>query len=168
MNDRNKEFVDNARNNSSDDEVVHFYHLVAKGNERDSVSLHADEITDSQIQDASDRREANARNRKLEAEADKLVGENNIRKTVATWSLRFVGFQIFVCDALIAAYIVVNLVRKITVPSEVIFGVLGTSLVEIIGILWVITRSLFPFHDSHRDKSKESEISSRRRTVRFR
>lgn len=24
MNDRNKEFVDNARNNSSDDEVVHF------------------------------------------------------------------------------------------------------------------------------------------------
>lgn len=168
MNDRNKEFVDNARNNSSDDEVVHFYHLVAKGNERDSVSLHADEITDSQIQDASDRREANARNRKLEAEADKLVGENNIRKTVATWSLRFVGFQIFVCDALIAAYIVVNLVRKITVPSEVIFGVLGTSLVEIIGILWVITRSQFPFHDSHRDKSKESEISSRRRTVRFR
>lgn len=168
MSDRNKESVDNARNNSSDDEVVHFYHLVAKGNERDSVSLHAAEITDSQIQDASDRREANARNRKLEAEADKLVGENNIRKTVATWSLRFVGFQVFVCDALIAAYIVVNLVRKITVPSEVIFGVLGTSLVEIIGILWVITRSLFPFHDLHRDKSKESEISSRRRTVRFR
>lgn len=168
MSDRNKESVDNARNNSSDDEVVHFYHLVAKGNERDSVSLHADEITDSQIQDASDRREANARNRKLEAEADKLVGENNIRKTVATWSLRFVGFQIFVCDALIAVYIVVNLVRKITVPSEVIFGVLGTSLVEIIGILWVITRSLFPFHDSHRDRSKESEIPSRSRTVRFR
>ena len=87
---------------------------------------------------------------------------------MATWSLRFVGFQIFVCDALIAAYIVVNLVRKITVPSEVIFGVLGTSLVEIIGILWVITRSLFPFHDSHRDRSKESEIPSRSRTVRFR
>lgn len=168
MNDRNKEFVDNARNNSSDDEVVHFYHLVAKGNERDSVSLHADEITDSQIQDASDRREANARNRKLEAEADKLVGENNIHKTVATWSLRFVGFQIAVCDALTAAYIVVNLARGITVPSEVIFGVLGTSLVEIIGILWVITRSLFPFHDANRDRSKESEIPSRRRTVRFR
>lgn len=168
MSDRNKESVDYAQANSLDDEVVHLYHLVAKGNERDSVSLHADEITDSQIQDASDRREANARNRKLEAEADKLVGENNIRKTVATWSLRFVGFQIAVCDALIAAYIVVNLVRGITVPSEVIFGVLGTSLVEIIGILWVITRSLFPFHDSHRDRSKESEIPSRRRTVRFR
>lgn len=168
MSNRNIGSVDNALNNSSDDEVVHLYHLVAKGNERDSVSLHADEITSSQIQDASDRREANARNRKLEAEADKLVGENNIRKTVATWSLRFVGFQIFVCDALIAAYIVVNLVRKITVPSEVIFGVLGTSLVEIIGILWVFTRSLFPFHDSHRDRSKESEIPSRSRTVRFR
>ena len=167
MSDRNKKSVNCAQDNTSDDEVVHFYHLVAKGNERDSVSLHAAEITDSQIQDASDRREANARNRKLEAEADKLVGENNIRKTVATWSLRFVGFQIFVCDALIAAYIVVNLVRKITVPSEVIFGVLGTSLVEIIGILWVITRSLFPFHDSHRDRSKELEIPSRRRTVRF-
>lgn len=167
MSDRNKKSVNCAQDNTSDDEVVHFYHLVAKGNERDSVSLQAAEITDSQIQDASDRREANARNRKLEAEADKLVGENNIRKTVATWSLRFVGFQIFVCDALIAAYIVVNLVRKITVPSEVIFGVLGTSLVEIIGILWVITRSLFPFHDSHRDRSKELEIPSRRRTVRF-
>ena len=160
--------MDNARNNSSDDEVVHFYHLVAKGNERDSVSLHADEITDSQIQDAPDRRDANARNRKLEAEADKLVGENNIRKTVATWSLRFVGVQIAVCDALTAAYIVVNLARGITVPSEVIFGVLGTSLAEIIGILWVITRSLFPFHDANRDRSKESEIPSRRRTVRFR
>lgn len=167
MSDRNKKSVNCAQDNTSDDEVVHFYHLVSKGIERDSVSLHSDEITDSQIQDASDRREANARNRKLEAEADKLVGENNIRKTVATWSLRFVGFQIAVCDALIAAYIVVNLVRGITVPSEVIFGVLGTSLVEIIGILWVITRSLFPFHDSHRDRAKESEIPSRRRTVRF-
>lgn len=167
MSDSNKELVGEARNNSSDDEVLHVYHLVNKSVERDSVSLHSDEITDSQIQDASDRREANARNRKLEAEADKLIGENNIRKTVATWSLIFVGFQIFVCDAMIAAYIVVNLARGITVPSEVIFGVLGTSLVEIIGILWVITRSLFPFHDSHRDRSKESETPSRRRTVRF-
>lgn len=48
MSDRNKESVDYAQANSLDDEVVHLYHLVAKGNERDSVSLHADEITDSQ------------------------------------------------------------------------------------------------------------------------
>ena len=47
MINRNIGSVDNALNNSSDDEVVHLYHLVAKGNERDSVSLHADEITSS-------------------------------------------------------------------------------------------------------------------------
>lgn len=167
VSNKSKGSADGAQNNGSHDEALKIYRLVAKGIERDSVSLQSDEVTDSQIKDASDRREANARNRKLEAEADKLVGENNIRKIVATWSLRFVGLQIIVCDALISAYILSNLFRGITVPSEVIFGVLGTSLVEIIGILWVITRSLFPFHDAHRDLSKEADGPSRRRTVRF-
>lgn len=167
MSNKGKGSADGAQNNGSHDEALKIYRLVAKGTERDSVSLQSDEVTDSQIKDASDRREANARNRKLEAEADKLAGENNIRKTVATWSLRFVGLQIIVCDVLISAYILSNLFRGITVPSEVIFGVLGTSLVEIIGILWVITRSPFPFHDAHRDLSKEADGPSRRRTVRF-
>lgn len=103
MSNKSKGSADGARNNGSHDEALKIYRLVAKGTERDSVFLQSDEVTDSQIKDASDRREANARNRKLEAEADKLVGENNIRKTVATWSLRFVGFQIIVCDVLISA-----------------------------------------------------------------
>lgn len=34
MSDRNKESVDYAQDNTSDDEVVHFYHLVSKGIER--------------------------------------------------------------------------------------------------------------------------------------
>lgn len=149
--------------NSSDAGVLDLYRLILHGKDSDSVSLRSGEVTDSEVKAASDKREQNARNRKLEAEADRLAGENDIRKTVATWSLRFVGAQIFVCDALIGAYIVVSLLRGQAVPSEVIFGILATSLIEIIGILWVITRSLFPFRDSFRDRSKENGKPSYRR-----
>ena len=145
VSNKSKGSADGAQNNGSHDEALKIYRLVAKGIERDSVSLQSDEVTDSQIKDASDRREANARNRKLEAEADKLVGENNIRKTVATWSLRFVGLQIIVCDALISAYILSNLLGELLfhLRSYLVFWVRVLSrLLESYGLLLEVC---FPF-----------------------
>ena len=51
------------------------------------------------------------------------------------------------------------LVLKQYVPTEVLITWLSSTIVEIIGILWVIARSLFPFHDRHRDAKGEKHRS---------
>lgn len=47
------------------------------------------------------------------------------------------------------------LYQRMPIPTQVIVAWLSATLVEIIGILWVVTRSLFPFHDGLRDKAAE-------------
>lgn len=39
----------------------------------------------------------------------------------------------------------------------VIISWMATSLGEVVGILWVIARNLFPFHDKHRDREAEKQ-----------
>ena len=58
-------------------------------------------------------------------------------------------------NATIVAYIVTMLVLKQDVPTQVLITWLSSTIVEIIGILWVIARSLFPFRDRHRDTEGE-------------
>lgn len=41
------------------------------------------------------------------------------------------------------------------VPSNVMVAWMASTFVEVIGILWVITRSLFPFNDAYRDRDGE-------------
>ena len=102
------------------------------------------------------RRRENAALRKLDAKNTRREQENQLRKKVATWSLWFVLGQLIVTMyATIVAYIVTMLVLKQDVPTQVLITWLSSTIVEIIGILWVIARSLFPFHDRHRDAKGE-------------
>ena len=81
--------------------------------------------------------------------------ENIIRRRLGFWALVFVGFQLFVCDALMAGYVITELVQGKTIAPSVMASWMGASLVEVIGILWVIARSLFPFRDKYRNLTAE-------------
>ncbi len=86
------------------------------------------------------------------AKADRERQENKLRERVAKWSLWFVLAQLAVTDIAFAAYMLAYHGR---VPSQVMIAWMTSTIVEIIGILWVIARSLFPFHDLHRDTAGE-------------
>lgn len=101
----------------------------------------------------------NAALRKLDAKNTRREQENQLRKEVATWSLWFVLTQLVITNTTIVAYIVTMLVLKQYVPTEVLITWLSSTIVEIVGILWVIARSLFPFHDRHRDTKGEKHKS---------
>lgn len=86
----------------------------------------------------------NATLRELDAKNARREQENGLRKKVATWSLWFVLGQ---------------LVVRQCVPTEVLVTWLSSTIVEIIGILWVIARSLFPFRDRRHDTEGERRRS---------
>lgn len=94
-------------------------------------------------------------NSKVALENKKLDGENTLRNRLGTAAIVFVSVQLGVCNIGIIAYFVYCICKGWGIPNEVIVGWMAASLVEVIGILWVIARSLFPFRDSHRDKSAE-------------
>lgn len=124
----------------------------------EGVDGSADEATGTASSFNARRRE-NAALRKLDAKNTRREQENQLRKEVATWSLWFVLTQLVITNTTIVAYIVTMLVLKQYVPTEVLITWLSSTIVEIIGILWVIARSLFPFHDRHRDTKGEKHKS---------
>lgn len=79
-----------------------------------------------------------------EAMAERAKDNNRLRKRVSTWLLVIVSAQLFLCNAGIIAYGVVTLASGNTIPHEVILGWLASCLVEVIGVLVVIVKSLFP------------------------
>lgn len=125
---------------------------------REEVDDSADEATKTASSFNVQRRE-NAALRKLDAKNTRREQENQLRKKVATWSLWFVLGQLVVTNATIVIYIGFMLAMKKYVPTEVLITWLSSTIVEIIGILWVIARSLFPFHDGHRDTKGERHKS---------
>ncbi|KAB5914483.1 hypothetical protein GA607_03815 [Bifidobacterium adolescentis] len=124
----------------------------------EEVDDSADEATDTASSFNARRRE-NAALRELDAKNTRREQENQLRKKVATWSLWFVLAQLVITNTTIVVYIAAMLVLKQYVPTEVLITWLSSTIVEIIGILWVIARSLFPFHDRHRDAKGEKHRS---------
>lgn len=127
-------------------------------NSREEVDDSADEATQTASSFNAQRKE-NARILKLETKNKRREQENQLRKKVATWSLWFVLAQLVITNTTIVVYIAAMLVLKQYVPTEVLITWLSSTIVEIIGILWVIARSLFPFHDRHRDAKGEKRRS---------
>ena len=41
--------------------------------------------------------------------------------------------------------------------SSILRGILAVTAIVFVGILWVIARNLFPFHDKHRDREAEKQ-----------
>lgn len=115
----------------------------------------ADEATSSAAEYNAQRRES-AHLRKLDAKNQRREQENKLRVTIAERIIDFVACQLFLTNMLAWVYAVVMLTRHDPIPSEVIIAWLSSTIVEIIGLLWVMARSLFPFRDKHRDKDAEN------------
>ncbi|KFI65717.1 hypothetical protein [Bifidobacterium cuniculi] len=89
------------------------------------------------------------------AKAQRAEDDNRLRKLMVHWAMRFVGAQLAVCDLVMIGYLIAEICQHHAIYPQVIVAWLGASLVEVIGILWVIARNLFPFHDKNRDKKAE-------------
>lgn len=98
-----------------------------------------------------------ANRRRQDAKAERAEDDNRLRKLMVRWSLFFVGMQIAVCDLVMAGYVVTELCKSHPIAPQVIIAWLSASLAEVIGILWVIARNLFPFHDKHRNSKAERQ-----------
>lgn len=95
------------------------------------------------------------KNSEVELQNKKLDGENKLRNRLGTAAIVFVSVQLAVCNIGVIMYFIYCICKGWGIPNEVIIGWMAAGLVEVIGVLWVIARSLFPFRDSHRDKSSE-------------
>lgn len=97
---------------------------------------------------------------KLRAEVARKRQSNLLRVILAIFALLFVGAQLIASDWLVFQYMNAQLAVGRTLPTEFLIAWLAASLVEVIGILWVIARSLFPFRDKHRDQKAENKKQS--------
>lgn len=64
-------------------------------------------------------------------------------------------WQLVVTNVVVFGYVFFSFWFNHAVPSNVMVAWMTSTFVEIIGILWVITRSLFPFNDAYRDRDGE-------------
>lgn len=87
-----------------------------------------------------------------------------LRIGVAAVCVLLVGFQLWKCDELIRDYVLMQVNKNVAVPSEVLIAWMSASVVEVIGLVWVIARSLFPFHDGPRNKAAEKKKRWRLKT----
>ena len=78
--------------------------------------------------------------------------ENQLRILLGVSCLMFVGLQLAACDVLVFWYVLANLTADLT---RILVAWMSSSLVEVIGILWVIARSLFPLRDKRRTRKAE-------------
>lgn len=66
------------------------------------------------------------------------------RRWLAKWALRIVVCQLAIADIFFGIYLIANLT---TMDGSVMIAWLSATVVEVVGILWVIARNLFPFRD---------------------
>lgn len=57
-----------------------------------------------EIEDSNLRRDRNSQSRKLEADAERAEGENELRSVIGNWAIKFVSAQIIICDIGMVAY----------------------------------------------------------------
>ncbi|WP_421776764.1 hypothetical protein [Gardnerella sp. KA00255] len=81
----------------------------------------------------------------------KKEGENKLRSILCICTIVIIVLQLVACDVFVIVYVYFHQ----SISDILISTWIGSNFVEIIGILWVIARSLFPFHDRKRDKSAE-------------
>lgn len=80
-----------------------------------------------------------------------------LRVGVASACIVLVGIQLWQCDRLMRDYVLMQVNKNAGVPSEILIAWMSASVVEVIGLVWVIARSLFPFHDGPRNKAAEKK-----------
>ncbi|KFF31687.1 hypothetical protein [Bifidobacterium bombi] len=83
--------------------------------------------------------------------------ETGTRKMFSKTALSIVRAQLAATDLVIIAYSGFALWNYHKLDVQIIVAWMVFGLANIIGILWVITRNLFPFRDANRDKKSEKE-----------
>ena len=106
------------------------------------------EASKDELRESSGERILRASARQAEASASRAESENALRKKVGKSALKLVWVQLIVCDLVVAGYVVASFALGREVPGNVLVAWITAAVVEVIGILWVIARSLFPFRDS--------------------
>lgn len=86
-----------------------------------------------------------------EALNQRVKDENELRNKLGNALLWLVGMQLIVSDIFLSVFMCRNVHDQ-----TVMLAWLSASVVEIIGIIWVITRSIFPFQDGYRDMEAEN------------
>lgn len=80
-----------------------------------------------------------------------------LRIAIAAVCVIIVALQLHQCDSLIQKYIDSILRIRHDVSSEILIAWMSATVVEVIGLMWVIARSLFPFRDKWRNKKAEKK-----------
>jgi hypothetical protein len=79
--------------------------------------------------------------RRNRAAAENAELDVTLKKRVANYALAFMGIQILVADLVFVMYGSWN---GWHIPSRAILGWLGAAVIEVIGVVYVITSYLFP------------------------
>ena len=87
----------------------------------------------------------------------RLEQENKIRRILAYWSLILVTIQVIATNACMVFYFFYESLHSRLINPTIATAWLSTDFVEIVGILWVITRSLFPFNDRPSSAGKHNQ-----------
>lgn len=81
-----------------------------------------------------------------------LRQDRMLRKSIAAWAIGFVAFQLLFANLSFGFFLWHNRAEP---DASIMIAWLSSTVVEVVGILWVIARSLFPFNDRHRDREAE-------------
>lgn len=96
-------------------------------------------------------------NNREEVLTQRLKQENNLRRILAYWSLILVTIQVIATNACMVFYFFYESLHSRLINPTIATAWLSTDFVEIVGILWVITRSLFPFNDRPSSAGKHNQ-----------
>lgn len=111
------------------------------GSESESALLSAQSAQSRYEQIEGDRREALS---------ERVKDENKLRNRLGNVLLVMVGVQLGISDFFLAIFMCVN-----PYSTTVMLAWLSACVIEVIGLVWVITRSIFPFKDGYRDTKAE-------------
>lgn len=83
-----------------------------------------------------------------DALAVQKLQEVRLQRQLGSWALIVVSAQLIITNIVMVAFFVVQLVTAQTIPDAVLIAWMTTCFAEVLGILWVIARSLYPRRDN--------------------
>lgn len=111
------------------------------GSESESALLSAQSAQSRYEQIEGDRRQALS---------ERVKDENKLRNRLGNVLLLMVGIQLLVSDAYLSVFMCAN-----PHSDTIMLAWLSACVIEVIGLVWVITRSIFPFKDTYRNRQAE-------------
>lgn len=120
--------------------------------DRDSPGLADSDSTDTGMEESTELALEAVRIRLERHKLKQLRQDRMLRKMIAAWAIGFVAFQLLFANLSFGFFLWHNQAEP---DASIMIAWLSSTVVEVVGILWVIARSLFPFNDRHRDREAE-------------